>query len=125
MVASKIKVGNQYFNVSVNHPAGNDVYKTAQVEQILDLNKNQDNVICLGDFNLSPNSKYYDMITTQYIDSWNKGEEDNENKERCSSIDHIFLSPEIKILKSSCINTTSSDHNAVCTEISTTVKSNN
>jgi endonuclease/exonuclease/phosphatase (EEP) superfamily protein YafD len=62
------------------------------------------------------------MITTQYIDSWNKGEKDIENKKRCSSIDHIFLSPKIKVLKSSFIDTTSSDHNAVCVEIRTTIK---
>jgi endonuclease/exonuclease/phosphatase family metal-dependent hydrolase len=118
-IVAKIKIRGVYYTVSVNHPAGNNYFKMKQVKETLSFLETENPVICMGDFNFVEGSDCYKEMTNSFKDSWNQGKKDIVPKERCSTIDHIFVSKHINVLNSHCIKTTYSDHNLVYTEIQT------
>ena len=83
--------------------------------------KNKENTVILGDFNVPYESKYLDKMKTDYNHAFN--EKGNGFRETWFlnmpflSLDHIWVSKDLKILKTEKISTFKSDHSMLKTYI--------
>ena len=120
-IQGKLKVGDQIINIYATH-LGNDG-DMVQQKAILDLLAKKKNIILLGDFNFNPDSEQYYLTTSTLSDSWLVHQQSLEveasqpGKEKDDRIDHIFVSPELKISSSRFIQSDHSDHPALVTDI--------
>ncbi len=121
-IKAEIEKEGQVFNVYVTH-LGNDG-DLVQQEAILKEVKGKENVILIGDFNFKPDTQQYSITTEVLSDSWLKkwpsGEDDNGINPEVHGygrIDHIFLSPELKVFDSRFLHSHHSDHPALVSEI--------
>lgn len=116
-VEAIVKVGDQSFNVFVNHPAGSYDTKITQTKQVLEIMKNKTNVVCIGDFNFTPDMEHYTLMVNELVDAWNTIGSEVVKQERCSNIDHIFVTPDIEVNNRNCVETDYSDHPVVWAEL--------
>ncbi|MHA1804146.1 MAG: endonuclease/exonuclease/phosphatase family protein [Promethearchaeota archaeon] len=116
----QIMIGNEIFNVFVNHPAGSKEAKLAHVEALLAQIDGKENVISMGDFNSREGSIYYEMQASVLKDVWRarwpSGIDDNGLDMR-RRIDHIFVSNEFIVVEARFIMDPQSDHPALWAEI--------
>ncbi|MHA1763147.1 MAG: endonuclease/exonuclease/phosphatase family protein, partial [Promethearchaeota archaeon] len=116
----QILIGNEIFNVFVNHPAGSKEAKLAHVEVLLGQIDGKEDVISMGDFNSREGSIYYEMQAAVLKDVWRarwpSGIDDNGLDMR-RRIDHIFVSKEFTVIEARFIIDPQSDHPALWTEI--------
>ncbi|MCY3413987.1 MAG: endonuclease/exonuclease/phosphatase family protein [Candidatus Heimdallarchaeota archaeon] len=121
-IYAKIELDDITLNIFVNHPAGSDYSKMSHTNTMLNLAKDLENVILLGDFNWRQDTVYYSMVTSFYVDTWRYVYPtgiDSNNLNMSSSIDHIFVSDTFGISGSTYIPSPESetDHPVYWTDL--------
>ncbi|MCP4167782.1 MAG: hypothetical protein GY759_18080 [Chloroflexi bacterium] len=114
VIEAQVEVGDHIFNVYVNH-LGNGG-PMVQQEGLLDLLQDKDNLIVMGDFNFRPDSEQYAATTATLQDSWLMvwpDWSDDEGNRPDTKIDHIFVTPGMRVLDADFIEDSGSDHPAV------------
>lgn len=122
---AQISMGDQKITIINSHPAGNEKAKTAHIETVAQIAKQNKLTIALGDYNFRQNSPYYRIITKNMNDAWlslypdaigpvdtsmldwsiknrkNSGGQllPNGKQDMKNRIDHIFLSNSFKVLE--------------------------
>jgi endonuclease/exonuclease/phosphatase family metal-dependent hydrolase len=117
-IHAQITIENKTYNVFVTH-LGNGG-PIIQQEAILEEVEGKDNVILMGDFNFRPNTKQYDL-TLEYLHDawlvrWPDGLDDQEVNPQ-NRIDHIFVTPDIRVVDIRYISSPASDHPAAWADI--------
>mgnify|MGYP000675223595 CR=1 FL=1 len=117
-IEADIHVDGKTFHLLVTHlgNGGPIVQQQAVLQELAE----EENIIAMGDFNFRPDSEQYRLTTESLADAWllaeQKGLEPAEfNPEK--RIDHVFVSPGTKILRSWYILSPQSDHPALVVEI--------
>ena len=118
-IEADIRVGDQTFHILVTH-LGNDG-PIIQQEGVLRELEGEKNIIAMGDFNFRPDSEQYRLTLETLADAWvlagqDGGEEPVFNPAK--RIDHIFVSPGTKVLRSWYDLSPESDHPALAADIS-------
>ena len=106
------------YNIFVTH-LGNDG-PPIQLQNLLTRIQGLDNVITIGDFNFSPKTNQYALMTKTLSDSWlvkNPSGKVISGADHKRQIDFIFISPGIFVLDSDYIPGPASDHPALYTTI--------
>lgn len=106
--------GIQIYNV---HPDGSDIAKIAFAQAILADAAERTPVIFLGDFNLRESDEAYKLIAAQYQEAWlavnpSGVSPDGLDMSGDKRIDHIFVSPGLKVLSANYLlpPASASDH---------------
>ena len=100
---------------------GLNIFREGKWHLLTQLIKEKQNTIILGDFNLPFESKYFKSIKQNFNHAFN--EKGNGFRETwfwnfpLLSLDHIWVSKDLKILKTQKINTFKSDHSMIKTFI--------
>ncbi|WP_370477534.1 endonuclease/exonuclease/phosphatase family protein [Tamlana flava] len=104
---------------AIDVQCSSDVPRSWEFEFVNNQIKNEPKTIILGDFNVPYESKYLDNLKTNFNHAFN--EKGNGFRETwfwnlpLLSLDHIWVSKDLKILKTVKIGTFKSDHNMVKT----------
>ncbi len=120
-IEAQISVGVKTFNVLVTH-LGNDGPVVQQEEVLAEvdkLNSNSDTIL-VGDFNFSPADPPYPLTVQKLEDAWNSAEAQNLSQPGLdvgNRIDHIFLSPGMRVLRADYLAPGPSDHPTLDVEI--------
>jgi endonuclease/exonuclease/phosphatase family metal-dependent hydrolase len=117
-IEAEVEVGDRRFHVLVTH-LGNGG-PIIQQQQILERLKDRENIIAMGDFNFRPGGEQYAETTQLLEDAWLSalekqmipGDQDIERR-----IDHIFLSPGVRVNQAEYLGKGPSDHPAMFAEI--------
>jgi len=110
-IQAQIFLDNRPYNVLVTH-LGNEG-PIVQLENMLMRTQSLENVLAMGDYNFTPRSPQYKLITQSLVDSWllkwpgGKAIPGYSPEKR---IDHIFLSSGIEVLDSEYVVDPASDH---------------
>jgi endonuclease/exonuclease/phosphatase family metal-dependent hydrolase len=117
-IEAEVEVGDRRFHVLVTH-LGNGG-PIIQQQQILERLKDRENIIAMGDFNFRPGGEQYAETTQLLEDAWLSAVEkhmipSDQDIER--RIDHIFLSPGIRVNQAEYLGKGPSDHPAMFAEI--------
>jgi endonuclease/exonuclease/phosphatase family metal-dependent hydrolase len=117
VIEAKITVGDQTFNVYVNH-LGNGG-PMVQAEQFLQLTQGQENVIAMGDYNFRPYEEQYRRAVSVLEDVFEVTAQaevpaDFDFMER---IDHVFVSPSMQVNLAQYLTEPESDHPALFVEV--------
>jgi len=119
VIEAEITVGEQTFTVFVTH-LGNGG-PMIQQEQFLELVDGKDNVIAMGDFNFRPYEEQYALTTASLDDTWTLKWPDwvdgGGQNPQPDKIDHIFVTPGIRVLDATFVDDPASDHPAVTATI--------
>jgi endonuclease/exonuclease/phosphatase family metal-dependent hydrolase len=117
-IEAQITVGGKTFSVFITH-LGNGG-PIVQQEAILQEVAGKENVILLGDFNFDPDSDPYRLTTDMLDDTWvlrwpgiDKRTADPTGK----GIDHIFISPGLRVTAAAYRPELESDHPAITADI--------
>jgi endonuclease/exonuclease/phosphatase family metal-dependent hydrolase len=110
-IQAGIRTEDRTYQVFVTH-LGNDG-PVFQVEDLLTRIQGEENVIAMGDFNFRPATEQYALMTQALEDAWllkwpGGKEIPGFSKER--RIDHIFVSPGIRVLEAEYGVSPASDH---------------
>jgi len=117
-ILATITSGDKRFQVIVTH-LGNDG-PIVQQQELLQLIDPTLPVIAMGDFNFRPDSEQYQLTTTVLNDAWLlrwPNGVDDQGWDFHDQIDHIFVSPGIKINEAAYRNSPDSDHPRLRMEI--------
>ncbi len=104
---------------AVDLQGGLNIFREGEMRFIDSIIKEKQNTIVLGDFNLPYESKYLKNIKQNFNHAFSK--KGNGFRETwfwnlpLLSLDHIWVSKDLKILKTEKINTFKSDHNMLKT----------
>ncbi len=117
-IAARVRVGERRFNVYVTHlgNGGPLVQQTAILERVGE----QPDVILMGDFNFRPETEQYRLTTAGLVDAWPAQTEaavSDPTFDPQQKIDHIFVSPGIKVVRTRYLVSRHSDHPALWTDI--------
>jgi endonuclease/exonuclease/phosphatase family metal-dependent hydrolase len=117
-IEAQVTVGGKTFNLFVTH-LGNGG-PMVQQEAILQELAGEPDVILMGDFNFRPDTDQYRLTTGALNDSWllvwPQGN-DGQGIDPARRIDHIFVSPDTRVLDSQYLPAPESDHPAMFTVI--------
>lgn len=102
---AEIEVGGQRFSIYDVHPDGSDLAMLAFAKNLLEQSKDQTNVIALGDYNLRDYEQPFQLIASVYTNAWtsvypSKISPDGTDMSGENRIDHIFISPSLKVRNS-------------------------
>jgi len=117
VIQADITVGEQTYRIYVTHLGnGGPIF---QIRQMLDLMREQDNVIAMGDFNFRPYEEQYALATAEFDDAYviagqSYSPEGLDMKDR---IDHVFVSPGIQVGYLEYLPKGESDHPALFVDI--------
>ncbi|MEL0455158.1 endonuclease/exonuclease/phosphatase family protein [Flavobacteriaceae bacterium SZ-1-7] len=106
---------------AIDVQGSSDVPRSWEFEFVNNQIKNEPNTIILGDFNVPYESKYLDSLKVNFNHAFNK--KGNGFRETwfwnlpLLSLDHIWVSKDLKILKTEKIGTFKSDHSMVKTVV--------
>jgi endonuclease/exonuclease/phosphatase family metal-dependent hydrolase len=117
-IQAQINVGGQTFNVFVTH-LGNGG-PLIQQQQVLQVARDLENVILLGDFNFRPDTQQYALTTQSLADSWLLTEnppKSGQDVDPAGRIEHIFTSSDMQVSYSSYLVSPASDHPAELSQI--------
>ena len=117
-IVATIRAGGTPYTVLVTH-LGNDG-PLIQQQQVLEILEGRENVIAMGDFNFRPGSEQYALTTAQYEDAWevaNVQEQETPALNPGRKIDHIFITPEMPVVRGYFIAPGPSDHPGLLKEI--------
>ena len=117
-IKARISAGGQDFTVLVTH-LGNGG-PLIQQEQVLAALEGAENVIAMGDFNFRPDSEQYALTTARYEDAWERAvtqEISPPDLNAARKIDHVFVSPGMRVLRGIFLGPGPSDHPALFVEI--------
>jgi len=117
-IEAEVVVGGRRFHVLVTH-LGNGG-PLIQQQQVLEQLGGRANIIAMGDFNFRPNSEQYGQTIAMLEDAWLSAAQqrmtpDGQNIDR--RIDHIFLSPGMRVTFAEYLGEGPSDHPAMFAEI--------
>ncbi|MDW7655719.1 MAG: endonuclease/exonuclease/phosphatase family protein [Bacillota bacterium] len=118
LIDARITVGEKTWNIFVTH-LGNGG-PIIQQEDVMKVVNGKENVILMGDFNFRPDTAQYQLTTSTLADSWLlRWPQGNEGQgiDPARRIDHIFVSPDIRVIESTYLPGPQSDHPAMVTEI--------
>jgi endonuclease/exonuclease/phosphatase family metal-dependent hydrolase len=122
-VKAQIRVGDEHFDVVVVHLASHEKDPPGnypQQEQVLSVMDGAENVLLIGDFNFGPDTEQYRLTTAMLEDSWVlrwPGVDKRTVDFKGEGIDHIFVSPGIRITDAQYLPDRESDHPAVIASI--------
>ena len=114
VILADIQVGEQIVHVYVTH-LGNGG-PLVQQQQFLQLLPSQGPVIAMGDFNFRPNGPQYELTTQVLQDSWTRqwpDWQDAQGHRPTRKIDHIWISPGMRVTDAQWIDSPASDHPSV------------
>jgi endonuclease/exonuclease/phosphatase family metal-dependent hydrolase len=113
-----IQVGQKKFNILVTH-LGNDG-PMIQQQQVLQRLDGLTNVIAMGDFNFRPDSDQYRLTLQNYEDAWTVAASQvmPTGETPAGQIDHVFLSPGMKVGRAEVVAPGPSDHPMLVVDIS-------
>ena len=109
MINAKINIDDKQYNVFVSHFG---LAKTEQINAINTLKENingLDSVIFMGDLNMEPNNDNIKEIS-KFLNTYNTVKKSFPSNDPKIRIDYIFLSRDIKCLKSEVLDVVFSDH---------------
>ena len=109
MINAKINIDDKQYNVFVSHFG---LAKTEQINAINTLKENingLDSVIFMGDLNMEPNNDNIKEIS-KLLNTYNTVKKSFPSNDPKIRIDYIFLSRDIKCLKSEVLDVVFSDH---------------
>lgn len=109
MINAKINIDDKQYNVFVSHFG---LAKTEQINAINTLKENingLDSVIFMGDLNMEPNNDNLKEIS-KWLNTYNTVKKSFPSNDPKIRIDYIFLSRDIKCLKSEVLDVVFSDH---------------
>jgi endonuclease/exonuclease/phosphatase family metal-dependent hydrolase len=101
--AAQINVDGVLFTIYCVHPDGSDSAKLAFAQTLLNISKDQVNVIALGDYNLRDNEEAYQMVNAVYKNAWMSvyptgiSTVDGVDMSGRDRIDHIFVSTHLGV----------------------------
>ena len=100
---AEITVGGTRFTLFNVHPAGSDEAKLVFARRLVERADQKDNVIALGDYNLRGWEEPYLLIEAGYKNAWMDAypsgvDDQGLDMSGDERIDHIFVSPHLKIL---------------------------
>ena len=117
-IQAEVSKEDKSYQVFVTH-LGNDG-PIFQLEDVLTRTKGLNHVIVMGDFNFSPTTDQYALMTQTLSDSWLRkwpGGKETPGVSKDDQIDHIFVSSEIEVLESEYQASPASDHPYMVTVI--------
>jgi endonuclease/exonuclease/phosphatase family metal-dependent hydrolase len=91
-----IQVGGRTFHIHDVHPDGSAAAKLAFAQALVERASGEENVIALGDYNLREDASAYQVVAAELTDAW-KSLHPDEKGEGKGWIDHIFISPDLKV----------------------------
>jgi endonuclease/exonuclease/phosphatase family metal-dependent hydrolase len=117
VIEADITIAGQTYKVYVTHLGNRG--PIFQQEQLLELMRDQENVIAMGDFNFRHYEAQYDITVAEYDDAYIHAAEkiipadfDVDNR-----IDHIFVTPGTPVTYLEYLTQPESDHPALFVEI--------
>jgi endonuclease/exonuclease/phosphatase family metal-dependent hydrolase len=95
-------LGDRRFAIYDVYTDGADTAKLVFAKTLLERSQNKPNVIVLGDFNLRDDEQAYQLIDGVYTNAWTsvyptKVSPDGVDMSGKNRIDHIFISPDLKV----------------------------
>jgi len=117
-IHAQIQVDGIIFNIFVTH-LGN-AGPIIQLKNLLAETAGLDHVILMGDFNFSPDTAQYALVSQQLDDAWLLGGSSGMKEggwNPSERIDHIFLSPGIQVTQAVYLDRPESDHPPELVEI--------
>jgi len=118
VIEATVQVGGHLLRVFVTHLGnGGPMIQQAQFLRLVD---RQSSLVALGDFNFRPDTSQYNMTTRVLVDTWTarwRTWEDARGVRPTNKIDHIFVSPDMKVLDARYILSPASDHPVVTATI--------
>lgn len=117
-IQAEITAGGRTFHVLVTH-LGNGG-PLIQQEQVLARLEGQSNVVAMGDFNFRPSSEQYRVTTAALANAWEVAAQKSAypGQDLDRRIDHIFLSPGMRVLDARYLPEGPSDHPALVVDLS-------
>ena len=115
ILSCNVNINNNLYNIYVTHLGLKENEKINSINTLIN-NINIDNSIILGDFNINSDSKLLDKFNN-FIDSTNKDLYTYPSTNPKYKLDYIFVSKNIKVIKSYVLEEVISDHRAIITEI--------
>jgi len=110
-IHAEIMIGGKPYQIFVTHLGnGGPIF---QLEDMLIRVEGLQNVIAMGDFNFEPTTDQYALATGSLADSWLSrwpGGKETPGFSKDNRIDHIFVSPGIKVVESEYDVNPASDH---------------
>ncbi|MCC6153963.1 MAG: endonuclease/exonuclease/phosphatase family protein, partial [Candidatus Hydrogenedentes bacterium] len=109
---AEIEVAGTRIALINSHPAGSDANFQGQANALVEAAAPYEHVIATGDYNSRPGSDHYKTVTTRLKDSWRSlypdgigrrhpnighNRRDPETIDMSAPIDHIFLTPNLKV----------------------------
>jgi endonuclease/exonuclease/phosphatase family metal-dependent hydrolase len=99
---AEIDVDGRRFTIYNVHPAGSDTARLVFAQTLLELSKDEPNVIALGDYNLRDYEEAYQIIDRVYTNAWtsvypSEISPDGIDMSGDNRIDHIFFSPTLSV----------------------------
>ena len=89
-----------------------------QVENILSVAQGLEPVVLMGDFNFRPDTPQYRRVTQVYVDAWAarwpQGVQEGGVRPK-KRIDHVFVSPSVRVVDARYVLSPASDHPALLT----------
>lgn len=117
-IAAQVRYGDEPLNIFVTH-LGNSG-SIVQQEAILEEIDGMEPVIAIGDFNFRPDSGQYQLTTRLLQDAWllkwPQGADD-QGFNPAERIDHMFVSPGVKVTNARFLTEPESDHPALLVDI--------
>jgi endonuclease/exonuclease/phosphatase family metal-dependent hydrolase len=113
-IRADVEVGEARLTVFVTH-LGNGG-PMIQQQQFLQIVSGTPRAVALGDFNFRPDSDQYALTTQTLLDSWTVAWpdwRDDRGQEPRDKIDHIFITPDLRVLDADYYPEGPSDHPAV------------
>lgn len=117
-IQAQIVAGGQTFNLLVTH-LGNDG-PLIQQQQVLQQLSGRQNVIAMGDFNFHPGGEQYLQTVKRLDDAWQEAGERQVQPPGLAverRIDHIFISPGLRVSHAAYLDPGASDHPMILAEI--------
>ncbi|MGD0004254.1 MAG: endonuclease/exonuclease/phosphatase family protein, partial [Anaerolineaceae bacterium] len=120
-IEAQVTASGKTFDVLVTH-LGNGGPLVQQEEVLAEVEKlnSNPNTILVGDFNFSPADPPYPLTVQQLEDAWKSAELKNLSQPGLNvenRIDHIFLSPGMRVLRADYLAPGPSDHPTLAVEI--------
>ena len=124
IAVAEVTVSGKTFSFFNVHPDGSPAVDNSFARTLIEISKDSENVVALGDYNLRDYENGYKLIDSVYINSWtsiypSKISADSVDMSGENRIDHIFISPNLTALNPVYVLTTDSatDHAVHWTEI--------
>ena len=117
-ITAQVCVGERRYHVVVTH-LGNGG-PIIQQREVLELVAEKPNTILLGDFNFTPADEAYRLTVAGLEDAWLVAGERDAGKGGLNlddRIDHVFVSPEVRVLRAEYLGAGASDHPMMTVEI--------